>query len=638
MKYKIVSLTRSYLEKMGVQFITTRQLYKLLKRVWCDHEFAQVLNEFDAPTFVATEKAYFSQNLKKISRKGGSCSYAGHDSIADLMNSLTAEMYYDMRVIILPPFSQIPMTHKEIRHLLQLCLKDYSLYSGSSNSNNKSSGGVGGTNDSTELLDRNSDGCDDSSMYAEPIGPRGVDWFDVHTLTMKKGKLKQYLQGGKSVMRQKIIIPKVQALRAQITCDFRIHPTEMVIPRKFAPELKMDSYPLFCTKQGPQMRALPSDVCQIAKRDPAIHQASISYIDRVQFVDSDLLIVSPLTMVHKNADIDGDTYTLYPIHSKTARREADCLIHPARNMYMKDTARLAFSQMHILYLHNHLHLLEPVYAKIGLELQAEELVKIEQSAFHREIYKKYFNVSLTPEQFQMYCVPTGRILKQIARIIYLSRGSRECYNFFINANDLVVRLAKEYVYYVGLDLTCPALLCITASGAKSSLELYTTLLDKLKTIDGTYKVKPLLNTVRFDHIRYQNVIGDMAVSARLVPKNGYNWYKMDLEWKNVQIGQYGNVYYCKKFLTNLIESMSPNLLAKLMIPPPSAKPLEITPHLIEKLKYYHTETSKRKLVADHYNKDKKRFKMQYDYKGSPIKLGKRKRGSCAINNIGGDEG
>lgn len=584
MKYSIVTLTRSYLENIGVEFITSRQLYEILKLVWTDPKFAQVLNEFDAPTFIATEKAYFPYNFKKMSHKTNN--RHGRCSIVDLMSSITAESYYDMQVIILPPFSQIPTTRKEIRHLIQLCLKDFSL--------RHSSSGRTATASTMYSTAHIGEFGSTKTMYDEPIGPRGIDWFDVHTLTMKKGKLKQYLQGGKSVMRQKIIIPKVQALRAQITCDFRIHPSEMVIPRKFAPELKMNSYPLYDAQKGPEMRPLPRELCQIAKRDPAIHQASISFIDRVQFVDSDLLIVSPLTMVHKNADIDGDTYTIYPIHSTTARHEAESLIHPAHNMYMKDTARLAFSQMHILYLHNHLHLLNAPYATVGLELQQLEIHRIEQSEFHKEFYKKYFSNSLSPAQFQRFCVPTGKILKQIARSIYIRYGSRECYNFFINANDVVVHLAKNYVYYVGLDLVCAALLCITASGAKSTMENYALLLDKLKCLDDTFKVQPILNTVRFDQVRYQNVIGDMAISARLVPKNGYNWYKMDLEWKNVQIGKFGNVYYCEQFLLNLLESMSPILLAKLLAHHTKDSSKSTIP--LSTLRYYHTEITKRKLI------------------------------------------
>lgn len=537
---------------------TSLELYTLLKTVWVDPDFGSVLAGCDAPLFVATEKAYFLQNYKKMAKRP--------DSARKAIEALSAQDYYDMRVIILPPFSQIPMARKEIRHLLQLCLKDFSLHT------DKSGGGGG-------------------AMYAQPIGPRGVDWFDIHSLALKKGKIKQYLQGGKSVMRQKIIIPKVQALRAQIVCDFRIEPTEVVLPRKFAPELKMDPYPLFDPKTGPQMRPIPPEICLIMKRDPAIHQASISLVDRVQFTDSDLQVVSPLTMVHKNADIDGDTYSTYPIYSSMARAEADELIHPRRNIYMKDVARLAFSQMHILYLHNNLHLLSGTYAKIGLELRDQALDRIRASESHRLLYTQYFRDTMSVDEFQLHCVPTGSILKQLARIVYLRHGNEECFNFFIEANRLVVHLGNRYVYYVGLSLVCPALLCITGSGAKSSLDAYKLLLDKLTDIDGSPEIRPILNTIPFNQGLYQRVIGDMALSARLVPKNGYNWYKMDLEWKQVQIGRFGNVYYCGEFLLNLLDSYSTNLLLKMVRACVSGDEESSF-----KLRYYQTTTSKRKIM------------------------------------------
>lgn len=525
MEYRVVTLTRSHLEEIGVKMFTSREMYQILKRAWVDPTFVKVLGDCATPVFIATERAYFKQNYKKATVK---ILKNKTKSIGSIISAITPQEFYDLRVIILPPLSHLLLTRKELRHLWQLCLKDFS-----------------------------TNGLEDAN-----IGPMGVDWFDVNSLTMRKGTIKQYLQGGKSVVRQQIIIPKVRALRAQITCDFNVGPTDIILPRKFASEFKMSPHPLYDPQKEPIWRELSPEMGIIVKRDPAIHQASISLINRIQFSDSDLLVVSPLTMVNKNADIDGDTYSIYPIYSRVARTEMETMINPQKNMYMRNISRLMFCQMHILHLHNNLDKLPPPYASLAMSLQEEELGHIQKSQFHYNFYHKYFDKIMTIEEFQFRCLPTSKILKTLARQIYTRYGDAACFDFFSSANKLVIDLAKTQTYYVGLNLLCVSLLSIAASGAKSSLESYGLLLDKLYNLDASYILEPILNTISFDQEKYQNVINDMASSSRLVPKNGYNWYKMDLEWRNIQLGNFGNVYYGGKFLTNLTPLLNQDMITR----------------------------------------------------------------------------
>ncbi|CAH2101426.1 unnamed protein product [Euphydryas editha] len=198
-----------------------------------------------------------------------------------------------------------------------------------------------------------------------------------NTLTRPRTPEEIYDERGKSVIQRNILAPKVKrGLRAQILCDFHIDADVMVIPEAFAREFRIYSYKILnpttlysnvelTTIPDEYLHRLPENLTVLIKRDPCIHPASISTISKVAVTDRDNLYVSPLTMGHKNADIDGDVYGIYIFESRYSAEEVRVFLNCKSNMSLTDeSTRLCFSQMHIFYMQGNGHLLSEPFKSI----------------------------------------------------------------------------------------------------------------------------------------------------------------------------------------------------------------------------------------------------------------------------------
>lgn len=542
MEYRIEPITRSQLEAEGKRLISSYDMARIVKLWWQDAARSRALFAahpyLDGPLYVATNKAYFPKSFF---------------ATAGAKDSITPQQFYDARCLVVPSVGMFSCgrNNKSLVNLQTVLMQDI------------------------KWPACTCDGKRCRCRTLRPVSERGRRWQrreaigpDNYTtlckfmkIEYKNGDIKSYLQGGKSVIQTQMLAPRVRGLRAQILCDFKVAADTIVVPETFARDFGLTAGE-YVTIDPTRIDAdrLPAECVYpvderlgvIVKRDPCIHPASVSTVSRVAVTERDNFYVSPLTMGHKNADVDGDVYGVYIVESRAAADEIRCALHPRNSMILKTgvTTRLSFSQVHVFYMQGRLHLLSPRFARYAEVARAEYPVA---EAVVEEFRRRYMSEARV-EWFE----PTRRILNATALLVATHLGSDAAYELFDEINVLVTRVSRTTWSTLGDSLACELLCRIAASGAKSSLTGYTSLMDKLHSVDNTLMLTPWRTTstttpppptmagsgmARRDFANITGVIRDMAVSAMLVPRLGYGWFKTYSAWSGLQLQSGGRLSY-----------------------------------------------------------------------------------------------
>lgn len=401
-------------------------------------------------------------------------------------------------------------------------------------------------------------------------------------------KFESMLQGRNSIIRD-AIGRKMPAFRGQILLRPELRPNEVIFPYTWQQDMNVYADKLVDIESS---NFIPKE-CMIylgrsmrigQKRDPAINADAYSFYDTVGFAKSNNIYIGPGELQNKNADFDGDTQASILFTHPLEILEIDMNILPQNNLRIYQQTRIAFTESHILYMHQRPLPVSCPHKPLYDYIKAREtIIWMNNNANSQSLNllnKKYPHIN-----FYDYVEPTRDILQKVLSLIIELHGSRAGYDFFTYINNKTLELANGIMndfhvnhlpndYLMEDDMLCEPIIRACMSGAKGSIDTIDLLCDVLMKNDQTTKitshVAKLDRTQLFSKL--DNLNRGMANNSKQVQVHGHNFFKSNIGYDMISFDNGCLCYHGKvirerlDFISHIL-LLSPDIAATILASP-----------------------------------------------------------------------